>query len=123
MDTMAAASEEFISAFNALDMGRFLKCLSPGVSLYPPTIFGAQIIEGVAAVEEHFRHVFASENPGGPNILPTEVRIRQFGEAAGLVTFRFAREAGSAGKRSIVFERDDSAWKVAHIHATNTQGT
>lgn len=120
MNTVSALFEEFIRAFNALDIERFAKCLSPDISIYPPSTQDAQIVEGLAAVVEHFKRVFEDAGSAGPNIRPTAVRIRQLGGEAGLVTFEFPREGGSNGKRSMVFRLEESGWRIVHIHASNS---
>ena len=121
MNDVPAAFEEFISAFNALDMNRFAACLAPLVSLYPPGSSQSLLVEGHEAVVKHFEKVFQVESPAGPKITPDNVRFQLLGNEATLVTFTFSRPAGSVGKRSIVFKRNALGWQILHIHASNTE--
>lgn len=120
MHDVDQAFEAFIAAFNALDFERFRRCLSADVSLFAPRSDAPSLIEGAAAVEAHFAAVFRAEAPAGPCIRASNVRMRRLDERASLVTFEFARPHGSTGRRSIVFRFDDDGWKIAHIHASNT---
>jgi ketosteroid isomerase-like protein len=120
MRDVQAAFEAFIAAFNALDFERFRRCLAPDVTLFPPRADGAQLIEGAAAVEAHFAIVFQAEAPAGPGIRPTSVRITRLYEDAALVAFEFSRAGNSRGRRSLVFHNLEDAWKIVHIHASNT---
>jgi ketosteroid isomerase-like protein len=117
----ASTFEAFIAAFNALDLERFRRCLAPDVTLFAPRAADAHLIEGAAAVEAHFAAVFAAEAPAGPDIRPSHVRVSALGPDTALVTFEFARAHGSLGRRSLVLRRLADDWRVAHIHASNTE--
>ena len=121
MHDPAATFEAFIAAFNALDFARFRQCLAPEVSLFAPRAEGTQLIEGAAAVEAHFATVFRAEAPAGPGIRPTQVRVTALAFDAALVTFEFPRAHGSTGRRTLALRRIDAAWKIVHIHASNTE--
>ena len=112
--------EAFIAAFNALDYERLCRCLSADVSLFAPRSDTPGLIEGATAVEAHFAAVFRAEAPDGPGIRASNVDVRRLDGRASLVTFEFARPRGSTGRRSIVFRLEDDGWKIAHIHASNT---
>lgn len=121
MHDVAAALETFIAAFNALDFERFRRCLAAEVSLFAPRADGAPLIEGAAAVEAHFAAVFRAEGPAGPDIQPMRVRMSALAPRAALVTFDFGRADGSIGRRTLVFRRIGDDWRIAHIHASNTE--
>jgi len=121
MHDPAATFEAFIAAFNALDFERFRQCLAPEVSLFAPRADGPQLIEGAAAVEAHFAAVFQAEAPAGPGIRPARVRVTSLAADAALVTFEFPRAHGSTGRRTLVMRRAGHEWRIAHVHASNTQ--
>jgi ketosteroid isomerase-like protein len=121
MQSAASTFEAFIAAFNALDIERFRRCLAPDVTLFAPRAADAQRIDGAAAVEAHFAAVFRGETPAGPDIRPSRVRVSALGPEAALVTFEFARGHGSIGRRTLVLRRVDADWRIAHIHASNTE--
>jgi ketosteroid isomerase-like protein len=126
MNSAETAFVEFIEAFNALDWQRFSQCFAPNASLFAPELHrshSACLIDGGPAVQAHFQAVFASERSSGtgPSINPTNVRIQPLGLATCLVTFEFARAAGSVGRRTILFQNLPEGWKVVHVHASNTQ--
>lgn len=128
MNSVEAAFLDFIAAFNALDWLRFSQCFASDVSLFAPEPqqgLRACRVDGAPAVQAHFEAVFAAEGSRGarPGINPTNVRIQHVGQATSLVTFEFARAAGSVGRRTILFQRLPEGWKVVHVHASNTPPT
>jgi ketosteroid isomerase-like protein len=120
MHEALAAVEEFVAAFNALDIARLSACFSEQASLYPPADTPSELIEGKAAVLEHFGRVFRLESPQGPGIRPQQITLHPLGTEAALVTFGFRRAGGSVGKRSIVLAKETQDWRIVHIHASNT---
>ena len=122
MQEVEHAFEAFIAAFNALDLARFRACLAADVSLFPPRSDAPRLIEGAAAVGAHFAAVFCAEAPAGPAIRPTNVRVTRLDERAALVTFEFPRPHGSIGRRTLAFRLEGEDWKIAHVHASNTEG-
>ncbi len=114
-----AVVDSFLRAFNTLDFDGFKACLAERVSLFAPVVAQQSLIEGKSAVEAHFRLVFEHEAPAGPDIRPRNVHRLQLAEDAAVVTFEFPRGDGSSGRRSLVLQRLESAWKIVHIHASN----
>ena len=126
MNSVEAAFLEFIAAFNVLDWLRFSQCFASDASLFvPETEQSRGRVDGAPAVQAHFQAVFAAEGArgAGSGINPTNVRIQNVGHATSLVTFEFARAAGSVGRRTILFQRLPEGWKVVHVHASNTLPT
>ncbi len=119
--TPQAAFEGFIAAFNGLDWPAFRSYLADEVSVFNPDIPDVPSLhrlDGRAAVEEAFRAVFAASAPGGPGIVPEQVRIESSGDMA-VVSFEFRRSAASFGRRTLVFRRLNARWQIVHIHASN----
>jgi ketosteroid isomerase-like protein len=130
-DTSAVqnAFDRFIAAFNTLDWQTFSACLADDVALFNPDIpevSSLHRLDGRAAVEGAFRAVFqagrTAAGAGGPHIVPDKVRIQAYTDTA-VVSFEFNRGAGSFGRRTVVFHRQDARdWRIVHIHASNTSG-
>jgi hypothetical protein len=49
------------------------------------------------------------------------VRAIALAADAALVAFEFPRAGGSTGRRTLALRRIGDAWKIAHIHASNTE--
>jgi ketosteroid isomerase-like protein len=126
---VAAALERFTTAFNDLDWPTFSDCLDDNVTSFNPALDqpdGFHRRAGRAAVEAKFRAVFAETraSASGPpylHIVPRDLLIQIEGRTA-VVTFEFARPAGSTGRRTLVFVQRAHGWKIIHIHASNTAG-
>lgn len=113
------AFARFITAFNRMDLLELADVFAADVTLFAPA-GPSTLIVGRADVISHFERVFAAEPAGGPNVRPIDRHTRMLSADAALVTFEFARAAGSVGRRTLVFTRVGSDWKVTHIHASNT---
>ena len=49
---------------------------------------------------------------------PQDLKIQLLSAGVALVTFHL-RDRNVLSRRTIVFRRDKSAWKIVHIHASN----
>jgi ketosteroid isomerase-like protein len=113
----------FIDAFNALDWEGFRACLSDEVSLFNPDLPEVSTLarlDGRAEVERAYAAVFAAARKAGsgPHIVPRHLRLQTMPETA-LVSFEFDRGGGSFGRRTLVFRKEQGAWRILHIHASN----
>ena len=121
------AFDRFIDAFNNLDWDRFHSAFADDVTVFNPEIPEASSVDrldGRAQVEAGFAAVFAATKRGASrppylHIVPKGTRIQTYGDIS-VITFEFDREAASVGRRTIVFHHELDAWKIVHIHASNT---
>ncbi len=125
--SVRAALTRFVDAFNNLDWDRFRAAFAPDASVFNPDIpevTDLGRLDGRDVVEATFKAVFATARRGtGPpylHIVPRNVRIQALPGVA-VVTFEFDRGAGSRGRRTLVFERRGSEWKIIHLHASNVE--
>lgn len=120
------AFDRFIDAFNNLDWDTFHSAFADDVTVFNPDIPEAPTVDrldGRTNVEAGFAAVFSATKRGskGPpylHIVPKNTRIQSYGDIS-IVSFEFDRDAGSVGRRTIVFHRESSGWKIVHIHASN----
>ena len=118
-----------ISAFTAGDADIFTGCFADDITLFNPDIPQSPSphrMDGREAVAAYFRALIAdarqhADKPPYIHVQPENIAVQMLGEAA-LVTFEFAREGGSLGRRSLVFAQRDGHWRIVHIHASNTAG-
>lgn len=72
--TVEQAFAGFLQAFNAMDLEALDRCVTRGITLFPPA--GAPgLVAGSEAVVRHFGRVFASEPATGPGVRPADLRI------------------------------------------------
>lgn len=69
----------------------------------------------------HDAAVFRAEVPAGPGLRPTQVRLTDLRAWAALLSFEFAFPGGSTGRRTLVLRRVGDEWRIARIHASNTE--
>jgi ketosteroid isomerase-like protein len=127
-DEVALALKHFIDAFNNLDWDAFHTAFADDITVFNPDIPEAPSVDrldGRVQVEAGFAAVFAASKRGasGPpylHIVPKRTRIQTYGDVS-IVTFEFDREAGSVGRRTLVFHHNATGWKIVHIHASNAQ--
>ena len=125
LEAPEVAFERFISAFNALDWNSFRACFADDASVFNPDIpqvASLHRLDGRVDIERTFRAVFEASHqdtvPGGPRIVPENLRIQRFGDTA-IVTFEFKRANASFGRRTLVLHRQGDSWLIVHIHASN----
>ncbi len=78
-------------------------------------------VTGRAAVDARFRRFFdqvRARGSGPPylNLKPRELRVERYGDA-GLVTFELGGPGGRMGRRTLLFVRENGAWRLSHLHA------
>jgi hypothetical protein len=119
-DEVLAAAENFLRVFDNLDWDRFAACWSSNPTAFFPG--DDSRLDGREPVLARFRAFFDQvqvRSPGPPylHLNPRHLRVDQYGDA-GLVSFTLGDPPKPSALRSLLFVREDGAWKLAHLHAT-----
>jgi ketosteroid isomerase-like protein len=125
--TDAAVTEalgKFVSAFDALDMKRFIGCFSVDASVFTPT-GDPHRLDGAAKIEAFFQTVFdetrrasGRSEPPYMNLEPKDLRIQGMVDVA-IATFHLVEPDSSIHRRTFVYRRESGVLKIAHLHASN----
>jgi hypothetical protein len=121
-----AAAERFLRALGDLDWEAFRASWASEPTVFFPFGDAPDRVTGTEAVEARWRRFFdeARSRGSGPpylNLQPLDLRIERHGDV-GLVTFTL--ELAMSGRklplqrRTLVFIRENDAWKLAHMHAS-----
>lgn len=118
---VAQAAEAFVDAFNDLDWDRFAEALAEDATAFMPMPDFPARLDGRDTIVSTFQSVFADfpdrfEGPPYLRIDPVDLRIDVVGTAA-IVTFHLGDEAPRS-RRTLIFVRQDGAWRIAHLHAS-----
>jgi ketosteroid isomerase-like protein len=114
----------FVSAFDALDMKRFIACFSTDASAFTPT-GDSHRIDGAANIEAFFLTVFdetrrtsGKSKPPYMKLEPRDLRIQSMGDVA-IATFHLVEPDSSIHRRTFVYRRESGVLKIVHLHASN----
>lgn len=122
------AARSFIVAFNNLDMPAFLNCFADDATVFhppavPPRTFPTRV-QGRREIERTFQVLFdlmrAGSGKSGPpyqDLQPRDLLIQQFDDSA-VLTFHLGTAARTS-RRTFVFRRTGSEWKIVHLHASS----
>ena len=122
-----AAVQEFLAAFNDLDMPRFLACFAADAVMFhppapPPRTFPTRV-SGRPEIERTFQVVFdqirarsGRTTPPFQNLAPQEVLVQRF-DGFAVVTFHLGSDK-VRGRRTLVYRRVGAAWSIVHLHAS-----
>jgi ketosteroid isomerase-like protein len=122
-----SAVSGFLVAFDNLDMPKFLSYFADDATMFhppsaPPRTFPTRL-QGRQAIERTFQAVFDQirERSGSArapymNFQPQDLLIQRF-DGVAVVTFHLATEM-DRGRRTLVFRRTGSDWKIVHLHAS-----
>jgi ketosteroid isomerase-like protein len=126
-DGLDAATQQFLTAFNNLDMPAFLDCFADDATVFhppsaPPRTFPMRI-RGRAEIQRTFGVVFAQirtasnrTSPPFMELTPQDLEVQRFGDVA-VVTFHLGGAAARA-RRTLVFHRAAGKWRIVHLHAS-----
>lgn len=118
---VVAAAAEFASAFNALDQARFdALWADDATAFFPQAPFPIRRVEGKAEVTRWFKLFMDSQRQRGtsPGVDPKELSVQMLGAGGALVSFHLGTDADRAARRTLVFRRDASGWKIVHLHGS-----
>jgi len=122
LEPVRAAAEHFLRVFDNLDWDAFRATWASDQTVFFPFDAAPERATGRAAVEVGFRRFFdeaKAARPGPPylHLNPRELRVERYGDT-GIVTFMLDAPGGRVARRTLVFVRENSAWKLAHLHAS-----
>ena len=120
-----AALSKFVAAFENLDWAIFHGCFSANATIFHPAAPNIRRIDSPTEFDKAWLGVFERiKNNSGRTAPPymklntADMRIERLGPNVALVTFHLV-DPGTIGRRTLVFQRIDGAWKIVHIHASN----
>jgi uncharacterized protein (TIGR02246 family) len=116
------AVEKFVEALANFDWKKFRLSFAedatiffPGLDFNPSRVTGRDAI--VAVFERRHQDYPREKGPPYLNIQLKELKIQMLGDAAAVATFHLGGEK-TLGRRTLVFQRQQGAWLIAHIHAS-----
>lgn len=119
--TAGEAAAAFLRDFNALDPTAFDSHFADEVTMFfPDGPFPAERIEGKPAVTAVFHGFFEALRAEGRTrlaIVPSDLRVQDHGDMA--ITSFELRGTEAIGRRSLVWQRRDGAWRIVHFHASS----
>jgi ketosteroid isomerase-like protein len=126
-DGVDAAVQEFLAAFNDLDMPRFLACFaddavmfhppSPPPRTFPTRVAGRQEIgRTFQVVFDQIRSRSGRSSPPYQNLQPQDVLVQRF-DGFAVITFHLGNDK-VRGRRTLVYRQVGTAWTIVHLHAS-----
>lgn len=121
-DEVRGTLSQFVQAFDNLDWDRFTGFFSDGATLFQPRTFASRA-ENKAEIESQFRQVFQvirgdRTKPPYMEIQPRDLRLQMLGTEVAIVTFHLDDRPNVLNRRTIVWQRLKSGWKIVHVHAS-----
>lgn len=119
------ALKVFLTAFDNLDWPAFRACFGPNPTMFHPAVPNTQRIDtegqfdkAWAGVFDRIRKSSGRSTPPYMQLEPKDLRIEFLSEDVALVTFHILNP-GEIDRRTIIFKRYGSAWRIVHVHASN----
>lgn len=116
-----AAAAEFVSAFNGLDQARFDALWAEDATVFfPQPPFPIRRVEGKTEVLSWFRRLMDSQRSAGrsPGIDPKELQVQMAGPDSAIVSFHLGSDPAAAARRTLVYRREASGWRIVHLHGS-----
>jgi ketosteroid isomerase-like protein len=124
-ETVEQALARFIAAFDELDWERFRNCFSQNATIFHPAAPNIKRIDSSDQFDKAWRGVFdrikrnsGRTSPPYMKLEPADLRIERLSDDVALVTFHLF-DGDVTNRRTLVFQRQFSSWKIVHIHASN----
>ena len=126
-DDVDNAVQEFLTAFNDLDMPRFIACFAADAVMFhppspPPRTFPTRV-SGRSEIERTFQVVFdqirtrsGKSSPPYQNLQPQDALVQRF-DGFAVVTFHLGSDR-VRGRRTLVYRQVGAAWTIVHLHAS-----
>lgn len=117
----------WLSAFNNLELDRFLSFFSKRATIFPPRphagATGSRRLEP-GEVRAYWAAIFRdlrerSERSAAPflSIAHHDLRVDEIGEDGAVVTFHLSDEPWP-NRRTLVWAREGASWRIVHLHAS-----
>lgn len=116
-----AAAAEFVSAFNGLDQQRFDALWAEDATVFfPQPPFPIRRVDGKAQVVGWFKRFMDAQRSAGksPEVDPKDLQIQMAGPSSAVVSFHLGSGATAAARRTLVYRRDATGWRIIHLHAS-----
>jgi len=124
-DQVREALKVFLTSFDNLDWPSFRSCFGPSPTMFHPAAPNTlrvdteeQFDRAWAGVFERIRRTSGRDRAPYMVLEPKDVRIEFLSPDVALVTLHIVNPA-EIDRRTIIFKRFGSAWKIVHIHASN----
>ena len=126
-DDVDNAVQEFLTAFNDLDMPRFIACFAADAVMFhppspPPRTFPTRV-SGRSEIERTFQVVFDQirarsdrTTPPFQKLAPQNVLVQRF-DGFAVVTFHLGTDK-VRGRRTLVYRQVGARWTIVHLHAS-----
>jgi ketosteroid isomerase-like protein len=117
------AMDRFLTALNTLDLVQIDSMFTDDVSAFVPSVQGTAV-KGRAAMRQIFDG-YAARFPDGPPppTVPQDLVVFS-SRGLGVVAFVVPDSArGVVRRRTFVFRRTPSGWRISHYHASDFAGT
>jgi ketosteroid isomerase-like protein len=116
----------FVQAFDDLDWETFRLAFDDNATVFYPRAFPERA-NGRLEFEKTFKMVFEQIRSGKSaapymDIEPREMKIQLFGNVA-IATFHLDDRAGFVNRRTVVLNKNETGWKIVHLHASEVTST
>ena len=116
------ALSHFVTAFDNLDWDQFRQCFQDDATVFYPRSYPERA-RGRAEFERTFKLVFEQirgNKSSAPymDIQPKGLLIQKLDDNVAIVTFHLDDRPRFLNRRTMVWHRTASGWKIAHLHAS-----
>ncbi len=119
-----AFTQEFLRAFENLDMKQFIACFADDATVFFPMPEPPERVQGKQAIQQRFERVFASirgsaeSGPPFHHLAPEDLSIQLMPGGTAVVSFHLRNEERIA-RRTFVLTKTNGKWLIVHLHASN----
>ena len=120
-----AFATTFLRAFEDLDMATFIACFAADASVFLPEPDPSMRYDGQEAIRGYFQSVFdeikggAASGPPYHRLTPEGLKVQVLDDDAAVVTFHMTGP-GRVARRTLVLNRQEGRWRIAHLHASSS---